>query len=74
LTTAATAYFLQGGADDCSAYKKGDYSSCDASCGQCFNPEGRDGVMCPSDSAAGYYCPDENNFGCLDWNFGSKNM
>jgi len=29
--------------------------------------------MCPVEGK-GYYCPDENNFACLDWAFGSKSI
>jgi len=29
--------------------------------------------MCP-EKGKGYYCSEKNNFACLDWTFGSKNI
>lgn len=63
-----TFMFLDDINGTCSAYQ------CQNGCDRCFNPDGRDGVMCPSTQQQGYYCPDQYNFACLDWAFGSKNM
>ena len=64
---ANTAKFLNEINGNCDSY------NCPNGCGDCWNPEGRPGEMCPV-QGKGYYCPDENNFACLDWAFGSKSI
>mmetsp|Transcript_13428 Transcript_13428/g.47337 ORF Transcript_13428/g.47337 Transcript_13428/m.47337 type:complete len:363 (-) Transcript_13428:366-1454(-) len=53
------------------------------SCGSCFNPGSRPGVMCNgAGSQIGYYCPGDRNgaevgdvtYACMDWTFGSSAM
>ena len=62
----------------CSPYDSGT-NNC-ASCGTCFNPGGRSGVLCKSGTNSGYYCPPEPQSGsdaayaCMDWTFGSLTM